>query len=134
MNDPAPALARDERHDPATDAAASRRGWRHWLFGERSLTKVAALVADADEADASAAALMRDAGFDATQVHTLRPADAKASHRALRASKLEPEQRGIAYTLMRAHVTLGIAGLVAGIVLYLLLRYIGVPLIAASSA
>ena len=132
MNDRAPALARDERHDATTDPAASRHGWRHWLFGERSLTKVAALVADAGAAEAAAEALRHDAGFDRSQVRTLRPEDASTSHRELRARKLEPEQRGIAHTLMRTHVTLGIAGLVVGIVLFVLLRASGVPQIVAS--
>ena len=132
MNEPTPALARDERHDAATDPAASRHGWRHLLFGERSLTKVAALVADVAEADAAAEALLRDTDLDRSQVCTLRPEDARASRRALRARKFEPEQRGIVHTLIRTHVTLGIAGAVAGIVLFALLRAAGVPLIAAS--
>ena len=78
------------------------------LFGERSLTLVAATFSDRLTAVAAAAALQAD--LPQTEVDLLRPHDANI------ARKMEPESQGIWRTAIRSHLVLGLAGLVLGAV------------------
>lgn len=78
------------------------------LFGERSLTLVAA--AFPDRATASHAANTLRADLPQTEVDLLRPHDANV------ARKIEPESQGIWRTAIRSHLVLGLAGLLLGVV------------------
>lgn len=78
------------------------------LFGERSLTLVAASFSDRRRAREAADALCRDSQLDG-EVTVVGPGD------PMRARKFEPEQNGIWCTLLRAHLFLGIVGAVAGV-------------------
>lgn len=79
------------------------------FFGEKYLTKVAAVFDDGEQARAAAERVGRDANIASDQIRVLRPDDPAMSR------KLEPETRGIARTLARAHITLGAAGLLLGL-------------------
>jgi hypothetical protein len=81
------------------------------VFGERSLSKVGAVFADGTEARRAADELVRHYGLTEDQVRVVAPGDPGLSR------KLEPEQTGIAITLVKTHVLLGGAGLVLGLVL-----------------
>ena len=78
------------------------------LFGERSLTLVAATFSDRTTAVDAATALQAD--LPQTEVDLLRPHDANF------ARKMEPESQGIMRTAIRSHLVLGLAGLVLGAV------------------
>lgn len=85
------------------------------MFGERSLTKVAAVFNDRADAQAMVARLQSLPGMAPGQVRML-----------------EPEQRGIFRTMIRAHVVTGFAGSVLGLLLYAWLLRSGTPLIISS--
>lgn len=77
------------------------------LFGERSLTLVAASFPNRWQARAAADALRRDSELDG-EVAVVGPEDTQV------ARKFEPEQTGIWCTMLRAHLILGVAGAAAG--------------------
>lgn len=94
------------------------------FFGEKYLTKVAAVFGDGDQARAAADRVARDAHIASDQIRVLSPDDPAMSR------KLEPETRGIARTLARSHITLGIAGLLVGLGAALLLIALDIILFA----
>lgn len=101
------------------------------IFGEESLSKVAAVFADAAAARAAADRVRGELGEEAVTVRTIAPGDRQADR------KLEPEEKGVMFTAIKAHITLGLAGLVAGLVLFWILHAAGIaairsnPLVAA---
>jgi hypothetical protein len=96
------------------------------FFGEKYLTKVAAVFDDGEQARAAAERVGREAGIASDQIRVLRPDDPAMSR------KLEPETRGIARTLARSHITLGIAGLLIGLVAAFVLVALDITLFAGS--
>lgn len=78
------------------------------LFGERSLTLVAAAFNDRQRAETAASILKEDPALFG-QVAIVQPGDPNV------ARKLEPEQRGIWRTLVRSHIILMAAGLLVGL-------------------
>ncbi len=97
------------------------------LFGERSVTKVAGLFASRAEADLAASILVDSSGLSAAQVNVFGPADGTFSREAVLGRAMEPEQRGIWLTVIRAHLALGALGLLAGALLYAVLMSIDSP-------
>lgn len=96
------------------------------VFGEQSFSKVAALYADELSARA-AAARVRDAfGLAETQVRVVTPDEPHPGH------KIEPESRGILRTLIKAHITFGLLGLLAGLVLFAVLWGVGLEAVRSS--
>ena len=93
----------------------------HLMFGEKSLTKVAGLFVQRAQAEAAAAQLAGASGLEPGQVRLLGPQDAKASHRNVFGRQLEPEQRGLFRTMLRAHFVTALIGIVVGVVLFFLL-------------
>ncbi|MGK2951870.1 MAG: hypothetical protein ACSLEZ_05735 [Thiobacillus sp.] len=91
---------------------------KRMIFGERSLTKVAALFADKRQAEDVAQQVKQVAGLDDPQVYLLGPTDGATDSPAF-SRKLEPEQAGVWRTLIRAHTIAGTIGVVAGVVVYL---------------
>ncbi|MGZ8261206.1 MAG: hypothetical protein ACXWUL_11790 [Caldimonas sp.] len=106
---------------------------RELVFGEKSITKVAALYATAAAADSARARLLGKPGWSGGQVVGFTPADAKKSRRGFLARGLEPESGGIFRTILRAHAFTAIIGLVAGILLWAALYWGGVSLITSSA-
>lgn len=89
------------------------------IFGERSLTKVAAIYDNRVSAETAALRLRQAAGMEASQVKVVGPSDATGGIDAPLSRKLEPEQAGIWRTVLRAHAVTGALGVVAGALLYL---------------
>lgn len=88
--------------------------WQN-LFREKATTKVAAIF-DTEVAASTTAARVKDAaGLQATQVLLIEPYEKNY------AKKLEPEMQGVARTAVRAHLVLGLAGLVAGALIWIAL-------------
>lgn len=96
------------------------------LFGEHSLTKMAAVFGQAQEARSAAEHIVHDAQLPAAQVKVIGPDDPAVG------SKLEPEERGIVHTLIRSHTSLGIAGFILGLLIGGGLILGGVPFAVSS--
>lgn len=90
----------------------------HMMFGEKSLTKVAGLFGQRAQAESAMARLSETVGLQTGQVRLLGPDDARAPHRDLFGRKLEPEQRGMFRTLLRAHLATAIIGAVLGVLVF----------------
>ncbi|TJZ74824.1 riboflavin biosynthesis protein RibA [Chitiniphilus eburneus] len=96
------------------------------ISGERARTKIAALF-DSESAAANAAnRVQRTAGVPVGQVQLVCPGERHFGR------KLEPETRGIVRTAIRAHVTLGLAGAVLGLIVYGVLYIAGNPAVVSS--
>lgn len=91
---------------------------KHTIFGERSLTKVAAVFDNHDAAE-HAVQRLKHAGMAESQVNLVGPADLAGASDAPISRKLEPEPTGIWHTLIRVHVFTGALGAIAGALLYL---------------
>ncbi|MFC4159516.1 riboflavin biosynthesis protein RibA [Chitinimonas lacunae] len=92
---------------------------KYLLFGERSLTKVAALFNSPTTAQEAANRVRTICHMADSQVKIVSPAD-QPSGTAF-STKIEPELKGIWHTLVRAHLWMGIAGMLAGALLFVLL-------------
>lgn len=97
---------------------------KHTIFGERSLTKVAAVFENREAAE-HAAQRLKQAGMTESQVNLVGPADLAGASDPPISRKLEPEPGGIWHTLIRAHVFTGTLGAIAGLLLYLGLALAG---------
>jgi len=97
------------------------------LTGEVSDHKVAGVFGEAPAADAAAATVRSALELGDAQVLVVRPGDAGVGLAA------EPEERGIARTIVRTHVLLGLAGAVLGGVVFAVLWSMGVPMIVQSA-
>jgi hypothetical protein len=100
--------------------------WKKWLSGERMNSMVGADFGSAEAAESAADAVRADRGLDASGLQVIRPQDPEMDR------KLEPESGGIAGTLVRAHVVLGVLGLLGGLTLSLALVAFGIQPLAAS--
>lgn len=96
------------------------------LTGEASDSKVAALFDSESQARAAAGRVQQELGLQPAQVQVVTPRDRHPG------KKLEPESHGIFRTLVIAHYKLGIVGLMAGVLLYAILRGMGVPAVVNS--
>ena len=97
------------------------------VTAEVSNHKVAAAFPDANTARQAAAAVASSLSLATSQVQLIRPGDPHPGR------KLEPESRGIWQTIVVAHVKLGIAGVVAGVVVFGVLYATGLPFIVNSA-
>ncbi|MDQ8020246.1 MAG: hypothetical protein REI94_00295 [Moraxellaceae bacterium] len=79
------------------------------LFGERSLTLVAATFENRDTARMAATLVHQRCPLAGWQVAVAGPGEPALSR------KLEPEEGGIARTLLRTHALLGLVGMLAGL-------------------
>ncbi|RTZ40969.1 hypothetical protein EKL30_14845 [Candidimonas sp. SYP-B2681] len=98
------------------------------LFGERATTKIAAVFDTEGAACATADSLKDKAGLQSTQVLLVGPDEKEY------AKKLEPEPQGIIRTAIRSHLLLGLAGLVAGGLLWMAFYSADIPAIQSSRA
>ena len=95
------------------------------VFGERSLTVVAAAFDDKRQAESAADNLRRQIDRIGT-VAVVSPNDTEV------ARKMEPEQRGIWRTLVRSHLILGVGGILVGLIAAMALVLAPWPAAAAS--
>ncbi|WP_341676248.1 hypothetical protein [Niveibacterium sp. SC-1] len=86
------------------------------IFGERSLTKVAALFKDADSARAAQMELRGTSDMSDAQIRVVAPNDPGFE------LKLEPESVGVRKSMVHAHVFFGVVGLLCGVLLALILH------------
>ena len=96
------------------------------VTGEVSNHKVAAAFPDANTARQAAAAVASSLSLGASQVQLIFPGEPHPGR------KLEPESRGIWHTIVVAHVKLGIAGVIAGVVAFVVMYGMGLPFIVNS--
>ena len=96
------------------------------ITGELSNSKLAAVFPHEAAARAAAQAVSAALSLGSAQVQVITPAESHPGR------KLEPESRGIWRTIVVAHVRLGIAGAVAGVMLFAVLYAMGLPFIANS--
>lgn len=96
------------------------------VFGERYLSKAGGVFDSEDEAREVARKIGDQTSVTVEQVEVVDPHDPEVDR------KLEPESTGIAYTLVKSHVTLGILGILAGLGLGLLLVFFGGRIFATS--
>ncbi|HHX36210.1 MAG TPA: hypothetical protein GX719_13175 [Gammaproteobacteria bacterium] len=89
------------------------------ISGENYSHKVTAEFTSQIEADNAVRMLTNQAGLPSGQITVIQPHDPNMAH------KIEPETKGIGRSLARAHVTLGVGGLVAGLVLAAILVAVG---------
>ncbi|PLW81468.1 hypothetical protein CWI75_15710 [Kineobactrum sediminis] len=92
------------------------------LIDERYPHKVSAEFNARKLAEETAATFVKEYGFHDEQVRVIAPGDSHLE------SKVEPEDRRIAGTLVRSHVVLGLAFLVAGLIIAWLLVTFGPPI------
>ena len=96
------------------------------ILGERYVSKVGAVFSSREAADRAAEAVAERADVERSEIRIVEPDDRRESR------KLEPESRGIARTLVRAHLTLGVLGAVSGGVLAGVLLLTGIGAFTAS--
>jgi len=107
-------------------------GFKHLIFGERSLTKVAGIYSTAQGAEDARARVLRGGRWADGQVVLLTPADANMSRRGIISKKMDPESSGILRTILRAHLFTAFVGLAVGVGAWGLLISMGNQLIGGS--
>lgn len=96
------------------------------VTGEVSNSKLAAVFASRDAARDAASAIVAELGLQPAQVKIVGPESADVD------IQLEPEGGGIWRTIVVAHVRLGIAGAVAGLLAFGALFWMGIPFVVQS--
>jgi hypothetical protein len=96
------------------------------LVGEKFPHKVSAQFDNQPAANQAAQSLVDNAGFERMQIRVVRPHDPDM------ARKVEPEVKGIAKTLVKSHIVLGVGGLVLGLLVAAVLVTNGPALTRAS--
>lgn len=96
------------------------------ITGELSNSKVAAVFPRESIARRAAEAVTAALTLEPAQVQVITPSERHPGR------KLEPESRGIWRTIVVAHVRLGIAGAVVGVLAFAVLYAIGLPFIVNS--
>ena len=89
------------------------------LFGEKSLTKIAAIFDSRGRAETTALRLRQAAGMSESQVKLVGPRDTAGIVDAPLSRKLEPESSGIWHTILRTHLVTGLVGMMLGALVYL---------------
>lgn len=97
------------------------------ITGELSNSKVAAVFADEAVARRAAEAIAATLALGEAQVQVITPDEPHPGR------KLEPESRGIWRTIVIAHVRLGIAGAIAGLLVFALLYELGIAFVVNSA-
>ena len=96
------------------------------VFGERSLSKLAAVFNSRERAESVASHLRREFQLGASQVQVISPEDPHPGR------KIEPESRGIRQTAIKAHTTFAVLGIAAGLVIFAILRGMDIPAVTSS--
>ena len=135
-----PAFAAAESAPPGVQVTGLERSsrlpfsarFKHLVFGEHSLTKVAGLFTSRSLAENAASQLRLEAGFDAARVHLLAPSDASGLRKGVLSRSLEPEQAGIWHTVVRAHLFTFSVGLALALLVYAGFMLAGHPAVTSS--
>lgn len=97
------------------------------LNGE-NLDHKLAVIFDNESSARNIAEILRNAlRLNRNQIHVIGPNDRHPG------SGLEPEDRGIWRTMVRAHIWLGIAGAIGGLLLFAILFFIGIEFVVANA-
>ncbi|MGV8940799.1 MAG: hypothetical protein ACOH1P_04570 [Lysobacter sp.] len=96
------------------------------VFGERSFSKVAAVFDDRNAAYDAAARVRGELGLAKGQVQVVSPGDPRPGR------KIEPDSRGIWRTAVKAHITFGLLGMLAGVVVLMVLWGMDIRAVRAS--
>ncbi len=99
----------------------------HVITGEVSNSKVAAVLDNEATARQAADTVRRELHMRESQVRVVAPRDPKPGR------QLEPESKGIFWTMLRAHLWLGLAGALLGVALFWLMWALDVPFIVNSA-
>lgn len=94
------------------------------VTGESADHKLAAVFASEAEAQRAVEALASKTGLDDAQVKLISPGDTHQER------QIEPESGGILHTMIRAHIWLGLAGAIAGAILFFVLYVSGIAFIS----
>jgi len=97
------------------------------ITGELSNSKVAAVFTDESAARRAAQDVTTTLALGAAQVQVITPTEPHPGR------KLEPESRGIWHTIVVAHVKLGIAGAIVGLLVFALLYELGIAFVVNSA-
>lgn len=97
------------------------------VTGESADHKVAAIFSNETEAHRAVEALSKKTGLDHAQIKLVSPGDTHQDR------QIEPESGGIWHTMIRAHAKLGVAGAVAGAILFVVLFAFGIEFIRQSA-
>lgn len=97
------------------------------ITGELSNSKVAAVFPNESAARNAALGVATALSLGSAQVQVITPAEPHPGR------KLEPESRGIWQTIVVAHIRLGIAGAVAGVLIFAVLYAMDIPFIVNSA-
>jgi len=100
-------------------------GLKQMLFGEKSLTKIAAILDSRGRAEITALRLRQATGMSDAQIKLVGPQDTLGIVDAPLSRKLEPESSGIFHTILRAHLVTGLMGMALGALFYLGLWMMG---------
>jgi hypothetical protein len=95
--------------------------------GESADHKLAAAFESEAEARHAVEALARKTGLDEAQIKLVSPGDTHQER------QIEPESGGILRTMVRAHIRLGLAGAIAGAILFFTLYVSGIEFIRQSA-
>ncbi|MFZ5521880.1 MAG: hypothetical protein ACOZD0_11830 [Pseudomonadota bacterium] len=100
-----------------------------FFFGERSLSKVAALYDSRERAATAAQAIHNRPGLEQVRLDVIGPQDIANSSPQTEGLgvKLEPETKGIWRTFLRAHTTCGVLGILLGCAVWAVLLLMNVP-------
>lgn len=96
------------------------------ITGETFAHKVAAVFENEADAKAAAAEIVRETSLADTQIFVVGPNDRHPGW------ELEPEDRGIWKTFVRAHIWLGFFGMVFGVVLFFVLYGLSIGFVVAN--
>lgn len=96
------------------------------VFGEKSLSKLAAVFDTRERAEEAAVRLRRQFNLDSAQLQVISPDDPHPGR------KIEPESRGIRQTAIKSHITFAILGIVAGLVIFAILRGMHITAVTSS--
>lgn len=97
------------------------------MTGESAGHKLAAVFESETEARRAVEALSANTGLDDAQIKLVSPGD---SHQE---RQIEPEGGSIWRTMIRAHIWLGLAGAIAGAILFVVLYFLGIEFIQQSA-
>lgn len=100
--------------------------WMSAVIGEQWPFKVGAVFSDFAAAQRVAESLAEGSHERHSRVDLIEPGDPKMTN------KLEPETVGVRRTLVRSHVVMGIAGILGGLLLVLILSLLGVEAVSAN--
>lgn len=97
------------------------------VTGESADHKLVAVFSSEAEAHSAVDALVRKTGLDSAQIKQVSPGDTHQER------QMEPESGGILRTMVRAHIWLGLAGAIAGAILFVTLYVAGIEFIRQSA-